>query len=41
MLATPAEMLRRGQRWKPWRSIASWYMWRACDLAGKASPPPD
>lgn len=41
VLATPAEMLRRGQRWKPWRSIASWYMWRACDLAGKASPPPD
>jgi DNA-3-methyladenine glycosylase II len=40
MLATPAEMLRRGQRWKPWRSVASWYMWRACDLAGKPSPPP-
>ena len=18
-----------------------WYLWRACDLAGKASPPPD
>src|SRR6201986_3488140 len=39
MLATPAEMLRRGQRWKPWRSVASWYLWRACDLAGKPSPP--
>ncbi len=41
MLAKPADMLRRGERWKPWRSIASWYLWRACDLAGKASPPPD
>jgi DNA-3-methyladenine glycosylase II len=41
MLAKPAEMLRRGERWRPWRSIASWYLWRACDLAGKASPPPD
>ncbi len=41
MLAKPADMLRRGERWRPWRSVASWYLWRACDLAGKASPPPD
>jgi DNA-3-methyladenine glycosylase II len=40
MLAKPADMLRRGERWKPWRSVASWYLWRACDLAGEASPPP-
>ncbi|WP_158752348.1 DNA-3-methyladenine glycosylase [Acidobacterium sp. S8] len=39
MLAKPEEMLRRGKRWEPWRSVASWYMWRACDLAGKPSPP--
>jgi DNA-3-methyladenine glycosylase II len=26
-------MHRRGKKWAPWRSIASWYMWRACDLA--------
>ena len=26
-------MLRRGKKWGPWRSVASWYMWRACDLA--------
>ncbi len=41
MLPKPEAMLRRAQRWRPWRSVASWYMWRACDLAGKASPPPD
>ncbi|MBV8675109.1 MAG: DNA-3-methyladenine glycosylase 2 family protein [Acidobacteriaceae bacterium] len=41
MLAKPQEMIRRGERWRPWRSVASWYLWRACDLAGKASPPPD
>jgi DNA-3-methyladenine glycosylase II len=41
MLAKPDEMLRRGERWRPWRSVAAWYLWRACDLAGKASPPPD
>lgn len=41
MLARPAGMTRRGERWKPWRSVASWYLWRACDLAGNSSPPPD
>lgn len=32
MLPKPEEMLRRSQRWRPWRSAASWYLWRACDL---------
>jgi DNA-3-methyladenine glycosylase II len=41
MLAKPGEMLKRGERWRPWRSVASWYLWRACDLAGKPSPPPE
>lgn len=36
MLPQPAEMLRRGERWRPWRSVASWYLWRACDLDGIA-----
>ncbi len=26
-------MHKRAKRWAPWRSIASWYLWRACDLA--------
>lgn len=40
-LLAPAEaMERRGRRWTPWRSVASWYMWRACDLAaGKVVQP--
>ena len=25
-------MHKRGKRWAPYRSIAAWYMWRACDL---------
>jgi DNA-3-methyladenine glycosylase II len=25
-------MLRRGERWKPYRSVASWYLWRALEL---------
>jgi DNA-3-methyladenine glycosylase II len=33
LLATPDEIERRAKRWAPWRSVASWYLWRACDLA--------
>ena len=29
---------RRGKRWAPFRSVASWYLWRACDLAKGAAP---
>jgi DNA-3-methyladenine glycosylase II len=37
-LPTAAEMERRAKRWQPWCSVASWYLWRACDLAaGKLS----
>jgi DNA-3-methyladenine glycosylase II len=32
MLPKPEQMQRRAARWKPWRSVASWYLWRACDL---------
>ncbi len=28
----PAALERRAQRWRPYRSIASWYMWRATEL---------
>lgn len=27
-----AEMLERGEAWRPYRSIASWYLWRILDL---------
>ena len=33
LLPTPAEMERRAKKWQPWRSVAAWYLWRACDLA--------
>jgi DNA-3-methyladenine glycosylase II len=26
-------LLKRGKRWTPYRTVASWYLWRACDLA--------
>ena len=37
-LPKPEEMHLRAKRWAPWRSIASWYMWRACDLANGKLP---
>jgi DNA-3-methyladenine glycosylase II len=36
-LPKPDVVFKRGQRWKPFRSVASWYLWRACDLA-RATP---
>jgi len=37
-LPKPEVIFRRAQRWAPFRSVASWYMWRACDLA-RGTPP--
>jgi DNA-3-methyladenine glycosylase II len=31
-LPEPDALLRRGERWRPWRSVASWYLWRAAEL---------
>ena len=32
----PKELLAFGERWRPYRTIASWYMWRAFERAGYA-----
>jgi 3-methyladenine DNA glycosylase/8-oxoguanine DNA glycosylase len=37
-LPKPDILFKRGERWKPYRSVASWYMWRACDLARSKEP---
>jgi 3-methyladenine DNA glycosylase/8-oxoguanine DNA glycosylase len=31
-LPSPVTMQRRAERWRPYRSVASWYLWRACEL---------
>jgi 3-methyladenine DNA glycosylase/8-oxoguanine DNA glycosylase len=31
-LPEPEKMLKRGERWRPYRSVASWYLWRASEL---------
>ena len=34
-LPSPTAMEARATHWCPWCSVASWYLWRACDLATK------
>ena len=36
-LPKPEVLSQRGKKWAPFRSVASWYLWRACDLA-KGTP---
>lgn len=33
----PRELAEFGERWRPYRTVASWYMWRAVQLADKAA----
>jgi DNA-3-methyladenine glycosylase II len=37
-LPKPDAVFRRAQRWAPYRSVASWYLWRACHLAKNTAP---
>jgi 3-methyladenine DNA glycosylase/8-oxoguanine DNA glycosylase len=32
-LPSPEELARHGEKWRPHRTAASWYLWRAADLA--------
>ena len=31
-MPAPKALLEHGERWRPWRSVTSWYLWRAVDL---------
>lgn len=31
-LPTPSALRAEGERWRPFRSVASWYLWRAADM---------
>jgi 3-methyladenine DNA glycosylase/8-oxoguanine DNA glycosylase len=33
----PKELEKFGERWRPYRTVASWYMWRAFERAGYAA----
>ena len=32
-LPSPDDLKARGERWRPYRSVAAWYLWRAVELA--------
>lgn len=36
-LPLPEAVIRRGERWRPFRSVASWYLWRAAELPRRRS----
>ena len=36
-MPAPKDLLKFGERWRPYRTVASWYMWRACQRAGHAA----
>ena len=38
-MPTPKELLARGERWGPYRSYASQYLWRIADFAAEAKTP--
>jgi DNA-3-methyladenine glycosylase II len=35
----PKELLAFGERWRPFRTTAAWYLWRAADAARKVAKP--
>ncbi len=37
-LPLPKELLREGEIWRPYRTTAAWYFWRALELPGKKGP---
>jgi len=36
-IPTPRELAKFGERWRPYRTVASWYMWRAVEHAPKSA----
>src|SRR5213596_3238049 len=34
-LPTPKELMKHGEKWRPYRSVAAWYFWRALDAPEK------
>lgn len=38
-LPLPQALARYGERWRPFRSVAAWYLWRAVDLSRQGSLP--
>jgi DNA-3-methyladenine glycosylase II len=35
-LPKPKQLMKFGEKWRPYRSVAAWYFWRALDNSGRA-----
>jgi len=31
-LPSPKELIEHGEKWRPYRTVAAWYFWRALEL---------
>lgn len=38
-MPTPKDVRQYGERWRPYRTAAAWYLWRAVDVAKRRVPP--
>jgi len=38
-LPKPAELEGLGERWRPYRSVAAWYLWRVVDTKTQGRAP--
>jgi len=36
-LPTPKQLMKFGEKWRPYRSVAAWYFWRALDIPEKTN----
>jgi DNA-3-methyladenine glycosylase II len=36
-LPTPKQLMKLGEKWRPYRSVAAWYFWRALDTPEKSN----
>ena len=36
-LPTPKQLLKHGEKWRPYRSVVAWYFWRALDAPEKTN----
>jgi 3-methyladenine DNA glycosylase/8-oxoguanine DNA glycosylase len=37
-LPTKQQMLKRGEKWHPWRTVACWYLWRSLEQGKPVKP---
>jgi 3-methyladenine DNA glycosylase/8-oxoguanine DNA glycosylase len=37
-MPTPEQVTKRGERWRPYRTVVSWYLWRAAETAKRKIP---